>query len=315
MNHAKFHATGGGLFWLYLKNIFLTVITLGVYRFWAKTNIQKYFMENIEYEGERFSFHGTGKERFIGFLKAILIFAGAIVVYLILNFILGKILGSVGEYAVLFLFTVAFLGIIPFVVVGNRRYLTSRSGYRNIRFGFQGKSLDLAKIYLKGIPLSVITLGLYLPFFIMEVESFLRNNLRYGNVRFGFNGDGKEYFMICMKGFFLTIITFGIYGSWFYVNRQRYLWSKTSFQGKDFSFTLTGWDLFKNILIAYLLIIITLGIGFAWVVARMVRIFLNNLALSGNVDFAGIQSEPDPSANATTEGLEALADTLDSFLS
>lgn len=318
MNNTRlqYHATGGQLFVILLKNMFLTVVTLGIYSFWARTNIQKFMAENLEWAGERFSFHGTGKERFIGFLKAlgifIVLYIGIYIIQTILNYIPIPYFGMIVGY----LLTLGvFLALVPIIVVGGRRYLTSRTGYRNLRFGFDGKILEVAKIYGKGILLTIVTLGIYYPWFFAEKEAYIQSKTRYGNTNFGFTAEGKEIFFLYLKGFLLSIVTFGIYYSWFLADIQNYIWNRTSFQGKKFRSDITGGKIFVNFIIAYLIILFTLGIGFAWAVVRLTKLFLESVSLEAEVDFSTISAQTDTTANATAEGLEALAEALEGFLS
>lgn len=64
----------GELFVLFIINILLGVITLGIYRFWGKTRIRKYIWSRSSFRGEHFEYSGTGGELFVGFLFAFLIF-------------------------------------------------------------------------------------------------------------------------------------------------------------------------------------------------------------------------------------------------
>ena len=64
----------GELFVLFIINILLGIVTLGIYRFWGKTRIRKYIWSRATFRGERFEYSGTGLELFIGFLFAFLIF-------------------------------------------------------------------------------------------------------------------------------------------------------------------------------------------------------------------------------------------------
>jgi len=310
-----YHGTGGELLLIFLKNFFLTLITFGIYAFWARTNVQKYNASQTEWAGERFSFHGTGKERFVGFLKALGLFIVAMIaLYLVQALLLYIPIPYLGLIAGYLLFLGLFIGLIPFIVVGIRRYFTSRTAYRNLRFGFDGKSLEVAKIYLKGVSLTILTLGIYYPWFYAEKETYLRSKSRYGNAHFGFDPDGKELFFLYLKGIFLSIITLGIYSSWFIADVQNYIWNRTSFQGKKFHSDITGLRILGNILLSYLLIIFTFGFGFAWAIVRMTKLFLETISLEAEVDFSSIEAQPDLSASATSEGIEALANTLESFL-
>ncbi|WP_210412789.1 YjgN family protein [Leptospira ognonensis] len=310
-----YHGTGGELFLIFLKNIFLTIVTVGIYSFWAKTNVQKYNASSLEWAGERFSFHGTGKERFIGFLKALgLFFVVIFVTYLVRTLLAYVPIPYVSIIVGYLIYLVLFLCLIPLIVVGKRKYLTSRMAYRNLRFGFDGKALEVAKIYLKGITLTILTLGIYYPWFYSEKESYLIANSRYGNTNFGFEADGQELFFIYLKGIFLSIITFGIYISWFIADLQNFIWDRTSFQGKKFNSDITGLQIFGNVALSYIIIIFSFGFGFAWVVVRMTKLFLETISLEAEVDFTSIEAKTDTTASATTEGIEAISNALDSFL-
>lgn len=64
----------GELFVLFIINVLLSVITLGIYRFWGKTRIRKYIWSRSSFRGERFEYSGTGLELFLSFLFAFLVF-------------------------------------------------------------------------------------------------------------------------------------------------------------------------------------------------------------------------------------------------
>ena len=63
------------LFKLAFATSILTLITLGIYRFWAKTRIRKYIWSSASASSDAFEYTGTGLEKFLGFLVAIVILA------------------------------------------------------------------------------------------------------------------------------------------------------------------------------------------------------------------------------------------------
>jgi len=75
MGLLTYHGDGKSLFKIYIVNVLLSVITLGVYYPWAKAKLLAYHYSETELENSRFAFLGTGKEIFKGFVKALLIFA------------------------------------------------------------------------------------------------------------------------------------------------------------------------------------------------------------------------------------------------
>ena len=58
----RFHGTGGSLFGIHIVNMLLTGLTLGIYYFWGKVKVRNYVFSQSEFEGDRFAYHGTGKE-------------------------------------------------------------------------------------------------------------------------------------------------------------------------------------------------------------------------------------------------------------
>ena len=63
----------GELYVLFIINLLLGIVTLGIYRFWGKTRIRKYVWSHVSFRNERFEYAGTGRELFLGFLVALAI--------------------------------------------------------------------------------------------------------------------------------------------------------------------------------------------------------------------------------------------------
>ena len=62
-----FKGKGSDLFFIYIVNILLTIVTLGIYSFWARVNVTKFIYQHIFFKGHSFDYHATGWEKFIGF--------------------------------------------------------------------------------------------------------------------------------------------------------------------------------------------------------------------------------------------------------
>jgi uncharacterized membrane protein YjgN (DUF898 family) len=63
----------GELFKIWLKNLFLNIITLFIYRSWAKTRIRRYLWSKTVIAGDNLTYHGTGGELFKGVVKVVAI--------------------------------------------------------------------------------------------------------------------------------------------------------------------------------------------------------------------------------------------------
>src|SRR4051794_7488660 len=69
--HMAYRGTGGELFFIVIKNVFLTLITLGIYTPWARTAKRHFLWRQVEIGGQRLEYTGTGKELFVGYLKVV----------------------------------------------------------------------------------------------------------------------------------------------------------------------------------------------------------------------------------------------------
>ncbi len=52
----EYHGTGGTLLGISIVNLLLTILTLGIYSFWARTKLRRYFYAETELAGDRFAF-------------------------------------------------------------------------------------------------------------------------------------------------------------------------------------------------------------------------------------------------------------------
>jgi uncharacterized membrane protein YjgN (DUF898 family) len=300
----SFHGDGGELFITYLVNGLLTIITIGIYRFWAKVKVRKFIFRNTEFMGERFDYHGTGKELFIGFLKALGILIVFILIIAGLNIAVSRLLSpQVAAIVNIIIIYVSIFAFVPFIITGIQRYRLSRSSWRNIRFKFSGTAKECFRMYIKGVLLSIITLGFYGPWFRCKLYKFLVENSRYGNQPFKYSGEGYDLFKIYLKGILLSIITLGIYSFWFSANIVRYYWNNVSFQNNKFSSDITGGMIFKTTIKTILLIIFTLGLGFPWALIWNIKMTLGTIGYEGDIDLAQIKADLDKGASSFADGI------------
>lgn len=316
----RYHGIGGSLFGLMLVNSILTVLTLGIYSFWAKTKLREFHYSHTEADGDRFAYHGTGGELFRGMLRA---FGIILVLFLVVSLVLGLAMvaiggeqaapggsgtgpiiaqaaGMAGFYTVIAILATAAINL-------SRRYRLSRSSWRGIRFSFHGSTGDYMKLTLRGALLSLITLGLYAPYFQNQNRAFLVNNARFGAEPFSYDGDGRTLFGEYLKALVLTIPTLGLSWIWYAAFKHRLFWSHTRMRGARFVSTVTGRDLLGLYVTNMLLVACTFGIGTAWAITRTHAFWCDNLRLAGTVEWASIEQRAQE-ASALGEGL---ADALD----
>lgn len=305
-----FHGTGGSLFGIHIVNMFLTVITLGIYYFWGKTKVRNYLWSQTDFAGDRFAYHGTGKELLIGFLKAVLVFGVPFVGLIILPEFLE--LGEAGKGAATLVFYSMVLFVVPIAMVGARRYRYSRTSWRGIFFSFRGSVKEFIKIFISGSLLSVITFGLYYPFFETKKHGFMVSHSYFGNQKFEFDGSGRDLFGSYLLTLLLIFPTLGFYWFWFQAKMHRYFWANTTIGHARFCSTVTGGALLMLTMGNFLLMAFTLGLGLPWVAVRNARFACRYLTLEGPLDLTAIEQEAQV-ATATGEGLSSFLDMDSGF--
>ena len=288
-----FHGVGGSLFGIQIVNLFLTLVTLGIYSFWGRVKVRNYMMSQSEFEGDRFAYHGTGKELLIGWLKAIVIIGVPVVVLVML---------SAGA-----LVYIVFAVFMPVAVVNARRYRLGRTSWRGIRFSFRGGVLDFFKISVKGWLLTAVTLGIAYPIWQNWRQEFLVSHSYFGNRRFAYDGNGKDLLWSYVLNIVLSLPTLGICWVWYWARLQRYYWQHTRIGGANFRSTVTGGGMFGLMFGNLLLIILTLGVAWSWVLVRNARFFVGHLYLDGPLETAEIMQEAQ-AANATGDALSGFFD-------
>ena len=282
-----FHGNGRTLFGINFTNLIKTILTLGFYRFWAKTRIRQYIFGETLFAGDRFSYHGTAKELLRGAVRFGLFFIFFVVVsvYTFLEY------GPIASELVGNIFTIIFMLVLPFLIVGAWRYRLSRTAWRGIRFSFRGQGREALTLYFKGYLLILLTLGLYWPYFKMETEKFWRQNSWFGNVHMRFSGKGKKFLKKFIVALFLTPLTLGFYLFWFRADLSRYIWSHTHIGGGNFHFPIKGRDYFNLKVANFFLIVLTLGLATSWVVVRNRKFIADHLTLSGNFELNQVVQE------------------------
>jgi uncharacterized membrane protein YjgN (DUF898 family) len=167
------------LFWLLLRNFLLTIVTLGIYRFWAKTRVRKFFWQRTKLLDEPLEYLGTGGELFVGFLIAIVVLVPFGAVYSLLQFLMVGMEGALPIIIQVVYYTIiAFL--IPVAIYRMRRYRLTRTAWRGVRFGLDGSALRYAVISFAYTVLSIVTLSLANPWLRVATLKYFVQNARFG---------------------------------------------------------------------------------------------------------------------------------------
>jgi uncharacterized membrane protein YjgN (DUF898 family) len=287
----RFKYFGAGLEFaiIYFKNILLTIITMGLYYPWAKVELLKYHYQSTELDNSRFLFHATGKEVFKGFIKiyAILIALYAFLIYASQTQNLTLITTAS------ILFYMFLLLLIPLAIHGSVRYRASRSSWKGIHFKYLGDRKELFLLFIKGLFLTIITLGIYGAWLQVDLRKYVLRNLYFGDLSFRFNGSGGQLFWVTVKFILLIYITLGIYGFWYYKNIIKFYVDnlEISQNGKPVNFecNIKTADIVELLVINFLLLVFSLGLATPWVTVRTFKFILRFITIKEGLDTESIQ--------------------------
>ncbi|KAF0230420.1 MAG: hypothetical protein FD175_1742 [Beijerinckiaceae bacterium] len=193
------------LAWLVIKGTLLTILTLGIYRFWYRTALRRYYWRNTTLAGDGFEYTGTGKELFVGFLIALAIvlplYFGVTLVGLFGGQVLGPILATI-------LGSFIMPAVVQVLIYRARRYRLTRTRYRGVRFHQSGTGLGYLFHTVKWLILTVLTLGIVFPYLRRALERYKTENTWYGSAQGAFDARAKPLMKSWLLLWFLALFAF-----------------------------------------------------------------------------------------------------------
>jgi uncharacterized membrane protein YjgN (DUF898 family) len=197
-----------GLLRLTLSNFLLNVVTLFVYRFWAKTRVRRHVWSCVHIIGEPLEYTGTGKELFLGALIVLLFFILPLVLLAVgASLWLGPQHPVAG--ALQFAGTLLVLLLTGFAIYRARRYRLSRTMWRGIRGALTGSASTYSLVYFASFLLKALTLGWSTPAMNTELQKRIVSNMYFGDAPFGFRGSaGPLYPAYALSWFGVVFVVF-----------------------------------------------------------------------------------------------------------
>lgn len=201
-------------------NLLLTIVTLGIYRFWATTRERQYFWSRTRFVDERLEWAGTGLELFIGFLLVLVVFG---IPYIIVTFV-AQALVIQGYQAAAYLLTLASLVAIFYLYGLARyralRYRLSRTRWRGIRGGSDDPGFGYGLTYMWKTVVGWIPLGLMVPWSMTQLWNDRWNRLSFGPFPFRSHAESTGLiarfllFYLAPLVFIPATIMLGVIGAW-----------------------------------------------------------------------------------------------------
>lgn len=182
----QFTGKGGEYFGIWIVNLLLSIVTLGIYSAWAKVRRMKYFYNNTKIDGVGFDYHAAPLSILKGRIIAFVLF--------ILYAILSRFSPLMGGLLLLALFIAT-----PWIIIRGMIFNARNSSHRGLRFDFTGKTMEAAKVFILYPLLIIITVGLAFPFVMQRTNKFLFENHQFGTSNFKSEALVKDFYMVYLK--------------------------------------------------------------------------------------------------------------------
>ncbi len=198
-----------GMIGLSLVNFFYRLITLGIYDFWARTEVRKRLWSAIRLNGEPLVYTGTGKELFLGFL---IVFGVVLLPIMLISFGAVFAFGPNSPYvgavsAAIYVLVFFLFGVGIFRA---HRYRLLRTTWRGIRGSLSGDSWKYGLTYFLTMLLIPLTFGWIVPWRTTKLQSMITNNAHFGDQPFSFKGgSGPLYGPFALLWFGVLFVFFG----------------------------------------------------------------------------------------------------------
>ena len=257
-----YDGTRGTLAKIAITNALLTMSTLGIYRFWAKTRVRRHLWSCTSFLDDSLEYTGTGKELFLGFLVAIavlglLVVARAGIEWTFVEMPLTPaILDTAQAIAILFLVYVA--------AYRARRYRLTRTQWRGIRFAQDGSSTRYALLAFGWVIVTVLSLGTAYPVYRTRLQHYRTTHTLFGDRRFRFDGRAAELLRPWFLAWIFYLPTLGLTYVWYRVKEFRYFAQKSRCGALSFESGLRSDTVILNIVVYFGLSLITLALAFGF---------------------------------------------------
>lgn len=293
----EFHGSGGEYFKIWIVNILLSILTLGIYSAWAKVRNHRYFYSNTRVGDVSFEYTADPVAILKGRIVAVL--------FLVLFNMVGAVLPLLNILFILF-----FIAIFPWLVNRALGFRNRNTAYRNLRFGFDGEYMDAAKAFVLWPIAGVLTLGILMPYAFYKQKHFIVNNSRYGTSPFTAEFSAGDVYGIALR-VFLIVLAAGVLGAagtllgplapfttllvmvlylvafaFFTANTQNLIYNGSALQEHRFDSSLMTGRLAMIYITNWLLLLFTLGLAMPWAKVRLARYRAESMVLlpQGSLD-------------------------------
>lgn len=314
----EFRGNGTEYFRIWIVNILLTVLTLGIYSAWAKVRKNQYFYGNIRLDEAAFEYLADPKK----IMKGRMIAGGIILIINLLS----------QMHSILAVLSIPiFVFGAPWLIIRGLAFRAYNSAYRNIRFGFKATYGQAFKTFVLW-PMAVLpTLGFLMPHVYHLQKRFIVENSRYGKTHFTFHATSREYFRIFLIIGLLMLVGVGLIGmanaslmpmpiailflplylfvfAYFSVSSINLFFGSTRLGSHRFQAMLKTKDYMMLVLTNTLATVLTLGLFIPWAQVRTMRYKVQHLFLKSSGDLNAFVADKQKEVGAFGEEMGGFLD-------
>jgi len=177
---------------LVFANLILQILTLGIFRFWARTRERRFLWSHVSLGEDRLEYTGRGLELFLGFLIVMIVLIPIGAIFQGLSLAVGDY--GPGIFIVAALDIIVLMFLIHLAIYRTRRYRLSRTLWRGIRGTLTGSPVRYALVAMAWLPAVALSLGLAAPFMRVALLNRELNNMHLGDRPFAFDGRARDLF-------------------------------------------------------------------------------------------------------------------------
>ena len=170
----EFKGDGMEYFKIWIVNVLLSILTLGIYSAWAKVRTNRYFYSNLYLDDSNFRYLAAP----LAILKGRIIAIVAFIIYAVVSAIL-PILGVIMIVALVF--------AIPYFINQSMAFNSRMTSYKNIQFRFSASYGQAFMVLYIWPILGMLSLGILYPMAMLKMHEYVVKNSAYGTTKFNFN--------------------------------------------------------------------------------------------------------------------------------
>lgn len=259
----EFRGNAAEYFRIWIVNLGLSIVTLGVFSAWAKVRRERYFYGNTWVAGAPFEYLANPINILKGRIVAVTVFG------------LYAFLQQVMPIAQLILLVLVLMAT-PWVITSALRFRARYSAWNTATFRFTGTVQAAVRYYLLLVLLMVPTFGTIYPYVRWQQRRFMVGGHRFGGQAFVFGAGPKRFYAIFGVALAIGAATFTVamlFG-WGCVVAVRYAWADGGVQAVD----VTAWRyaLTYGVVAA---MYFSIFVGYVYVASRVTNVSYNTTTI------------------------------------